>query len=188
MTRRVCCAAGREPGFPPRREGIPARQAARRGSTGCRGGSCLHSRIARTRWRQARWVHPSRKSAAFEVAAERPVAIWNGTVTPTLVVRCNKGRVDAFVFTRFEPNGVVQVNDNLDADTGANNLQNYPVIATANATTITGTFNSAANQQFLRNRSKPALKKLPSPNESQLPQQQQQSSLSSASGSSVDAQ
>lgn len=48
---------------------------------------------------QARWVHPSRNAAAFEVAAERPVAIWNGTVTPTLVVRCNKGRVDAFVFT-----------------------------------------------------------------------------------------
>lgn len=48
---------------------------------------------------QARWVNPSRIAAAFEVAAERPVAIWNGTVTPTLVVRCNKGRVDAFVFT-----------------------------------------------------------------------------------------
>ena len=48
---------------------------------------------------QARWVHPSRNAAAFEVAAERPVAIWNGTVTPTLVVRCNKGRVDAFVYT-----------------------------------------------------------------------------------------
>lgn len=46
-------------------------------------------------------------------------------------------------------NGVVQVNDNLDPDTGANNLQNYPVITAANATTITGTFNSAANQQFL---------------------------------------
>jgi hypothetical protein len=48
---------------------------------------------------QARWVNPSRAAAAFEVAAARPVAIWNGTVTPTLVVRCNKGRVDAFVFT-----------------------------------------------------------------------------------------
>ena len=56
---------------------------------------------------QARWVNPSRAAAAFEVAAERPVAIWNGTVTPSLVVRCNKGRVDAFVFTssaaRIEP-------------------------------------------------------------------------------------
>ena len=49
---------------------------------------------------QARWVNPSRVAAAFEVAAERPVAIWNGTVTPSLVVRCNKGRVDAFVFTQ----------------------------------------------------------------------------------------
>lgn len=48
---------------------------------------------------QARWVNPSRAAVAFEVDAERPVAIWNGTVTPTLVVRCNRGRVDAFVFT-----------------------------------------------------------------------------------------
>ena len=45
-------------------------------------------------------------------------------------------------------NGVVQVNDNLDPDTGANNFQNYPVLAAANATTVTGTFNSSANAQF----------------------------------------
>jgi hypothetical protein len=56
---------------------------------------------------QARWVNPSRTAAAFEVAAERPVNVWNGSVTPTLVVRCTKGRVDAFVYTnsaaRIEP-------------------------------------------------------------------------------------
>jgi hypothetical protein len=56
---------------------------------------------------QARWVHPSRTSAAFELHAERPVAVWNDTVTPTLVVRCTKGRVDAFIYTgsaaRIEP-------------------------------------------------------------------------------------
>lgn len=44
-------------------------------------------------------------------------------------------------------NGVVLVNDNLDPDTGANNLQNYPVISTASAT-IQGTLNSTANGQF----------------------------------------
>jgi hypothetical protein len=56
---------------------------------------------------QARWVNPSRTSAAFELHAERPVAVWNDTVTPVLVVRCAKGRVDAFVYTssaaRIEP-------------------------------------------------------------------------------------
>jgi hypothetical protein len=48
---------------------------------------------------QARWVNPSRRHAAFEVPAERPVAVWNGTVTPVLVVRCADRRVDAFVYT-----------------------------------------------------------------------------------------
>ena len=56
---------------------------------------------------QSRWVNPSRRSAAFEVAAERPVAVWNGTVTPALVVRCASGKVDVFVYTqsaaRIEP-------------------------------------------------------------------------------------
>ena len=56
---------------------------------------------------QAKWVNPSRTAAAFQVDAERPVAVWNATVTPTLVVRCTKGRVDAFVYTnsaaRIEP-------------------------------------------------------------------------------------
>lgn len=56
---------------------------------------------------QSRWVNPSRRNAAFEVAAERPVAVWNATVTPALVVRCASGKVDVFVFTqsaaRIEP-------------------------------------------------------------------------------------
>ncbi|MEW6129644.1 MAG: C25 family cysteine peptidase [Acidobacteriota bacterium] len=50
-------------------------------------------------------------------------------------------------------NGVVQVNDNLDPDTGANNLQNYPVITSVSAVigvsiTIQGTLNSSANAAF----------------------------------------
>jgi hypothetical protein len=56
---------------------------------------------------QARWVNPSRTAAAFELDAEQPIAVWNDTVTPALVVRCTKGHVDAFVYTdsaaRIEP-------------------------------------------------------------------------------------
>lgn len=48
---------------------------------------------------QARWVNPSRTTAAFELDAEHPIAVWNDTVTPALVVRCTKGRVDVFVYT-----------------------------------------------------------------------------------------
>jgi hypothetical protein len=48
---------------------------------------------------QARWTGTTRKTAVFEVAAERPVAVWNDTVTPLLVVRCMDKRTDVFVYT-----------------------------------------------------------------------------------------
>lgn len=46
-------------------------------------------------------------------------------------------------------NGVTP-NDNLDPDTGANNLQNYPILASATSgnPVITGSLNSLANTQF----------------------------------------
>jgi hypothetical protein len=51
----------------------------------------------------------------------------------------------------LDPDGVTP-NDGGDGDTGANNLQNFPVLTSASAsssnTNITGTFNSAANGTF----------------------------------------
>lgn len=56
---------------------------------------------------QARWVSNHRRSAAFEVEADRPVGVWMKKVTPLLVVRCLDRRTDVFVFTdsaaRIEP-------------------------------------------------------------------------------------
>ena len=49
--------------------------------------------------RQARWVGSTRQGAALELAAQRPVAVWNGTVTPLLVVRCLDRRAEVFVYT-----------------------------------------------------------------------------------------
>lgn len=47
----------------------------------------------------------------------------------------------------------VTANDNLDADSGVNNLQNYPVLTSAvaggAATTVSGTLNSLANTSFI---------------------------------------
>ena len=52
-----------------------------------------------TTMHHARWAGTTRKTAVFEVAAERPVAVWNDTVTPLLVVRCMDKRTDVFVYT-----------------------------------------------------------------------------------------
>jgi hypothetical protein len=42
----------------------------------------------------------------------------------------------------------VTANDSLDADTGPNNLQNFPVITSASTTTVSGTLHSAPNTTF----------------------------------------
>src|SRR6185503_11921522 len=42
----------------------------------------------------------------------------------------------------------VTMNDPLDADTGPNGLQNFPVITSVAAQLITGTFNGAPNTAF----------------------------------------
>jgi Tfp pilus assembly protein PilV len=56
---------------------------------------------------QARWVSNHRTSAAFEIEAVQPVAVWMKQVRPTLVVRCIDKHTDVFVYTdsaaRIEP-------------------------------------------------------------------------------------
>jgi hypothetical protein len=55
-----------------------------------------------TGWSDAsasRWTGGRRRSLAFELPAERAVAVWMRHVRPVLVVRCLENRTDAFVFT-----------------------------------------------------------------------------------------
>jgi hypothetical protein len=54
-----------------------------------------------------RWTGGARQSVAFELRAVNKIHIWTRAVTPVLVVRCQAGRVEPFVFTqsaaRMEP-------------------------------------------------------------------------------------
>jgi hypothetical protein len=54
-----------------------------------------------------RWISSSRHTAAFEVDAIKRVHVWTRDVTPVLVVRCDSGKTEAFVYTqsaaRMEP-------------------------------------------------------------------------------------
>ena len=54
-----------------------------------------------------RWVGTNRHSVAFEVSATGRVHVWMRDVTPVLVVRCDAGSTEAFVYTqsaaRMEP-------------------------------------------------------------------------------------
>jgi hypothetical protein len=58
--------------------------------------------------RRAYWTANQRHAAAFEVPAEKTVAIWMNYVRPILVVRCMNKRVETFVYTgsalKIEPN------------------------------------------------------------------------------------
>jgi hypothetical protein len=54
-----------------------------------------------SKWKQADrdWLWNVRKGAAFELRAENRVAIWQGITQPSLVIRCDAGRIQTFVFT-----------------------------------------------------------------------------------------
>ena len=46
------------------------------------------------------WVGDHRNSVAFELAALDKIHIWTRAVTPVLVVRCENGHAESFVFTQ----------------------------------------------------------------------------------------
>jgi hypothetical protein len=45
------------------------------------------------------WTGSARTAVAFELAARNETQVWMKTVRPLLIVRCSKGRTEAFVFT-----------------------------------------------------------------------------------------
>jgi hypothetical protein len=83
---------------------VPARQpAANRAAT-------AGSTRVTPKWSQVtagRWTGRDRKSVAFELQANNKIQIWTRNVTPVLVVRCQAGQVEPFVYTqsaaRMEP-------------------------------------------------------------------------------------
>ena len=60
-----------------------------------------------SRVNDGRWVGTHGQTAAFELSATGRVHVWMRDVTPVLVVRCEKGNAEAFVYTqsaaRMEP-------------------------------------------------------------------------------------
>lgn len=54
-----------------------------------------------SRWTAANreWLLNVKKGAAFEIKSDNKVAIWQAIAQPVLVVRCDAGKVQAFVYT-----------------------------------------------------------------------------------------
>ena len=93
--------------------GAPApagRPAANRAPSAAPRTSAAASAPATAQWRQisgGRWTGGAKKSVAFELAANNRIHIWTRDVTPLLIVRCEGGQVEPFVYTqsaaRMEP-------------------------------------------------------------------------------------
>jgi hypothetical protein len=54
-----------------------------------------------TKWRSANkeWLLNSKRGVAFELPSQNRVTIWQGIAQPMLVVRCDAGRLQTFVYT-----------------------------------------------------------------------------------------
>jgi Type VI secretion system VasI, EvfG, VC_A0118 len=54
-----------------------------------------------SKWRAANkeWLLNAKKGVAFELPSQNRVTIWQGITQPMLVVRCDAGRLQAFVYT-----------------------------------------------------------------------------------------
>ncbi len=45
------------------------------------------------------WLANNKKAVAFEVKSVNRVAVWQGVSQPVLVVRCDAGKIQAFIYT-----------------------------------------------------------------------------------------
>jgi hypothetical protein len=75
------------------------------------------------------WIGNQRKAVAFELPAERKVAVWQRQVQLTLVVRCMANRIDAFVFTQSAARMEPQDNDHtvrIAFDGEAESVERWP--------------------------------------------------------------
>ena len=76
-----------------------------------------------------RWVASNRHTAAFEVDAIKRVHVWTRDVTPVLVVRCDSGRTEAFVYTQSAARMEPQDGDHtvtVAFDDGSTSTQRWP--------------------------------------------------------------
>ena len=57
--------------------------------------------VVPSKWNPANreWLLNAKKGVAFELPAQNRVSIWQGIARPTLVVRCDAGRMQMFVYT-----------------------------------------------------------------------------------------
>lgn len=84
----------------------------------------------------------------------RGIVIGNSTSNPTIgnAIRGNSIFLNGRIGIDLLPGDEVNPNDSCDADTGVNNLQNYPVLTSAvsdgTTTNIIGSLNSIANSTF----------------------------------------
>ena len=93
--------------------GAPApagRPAANRAPSAASRTSAAASAPVTPKWRQVtggRWTGGDKKSVAFELTANNRIHIWTRDVTPLLIIRCQGGQMEPFVYTqsaaRMEP-------------------------------------------------------------------------------------
>ena len=64
-------------------------------------GAAVAALTVPTKWRVANkeWLLNAKRGVAFELPSEKRVTIWQGIAQPMLVVRCDAGRLQTFVYT-----------------------------------------------------------------------------------------
>jgi len=63
----------------------------------------MHRPTVAPKWSRVtagRWVGDRRNTVAFEIEALDRIPVWTRSVTPVLVVRCQDGHAESFVFTQ----------------------------------------------------------------------------------------